>query len=178
MVRSERLLCFLSRHSWSNWACRTRRTKRTEGKHGWASLSVLWVFHIWLTHGMRTQTPGWCDHCLPQWIWPWILLLKASLPQTPGFTRHLFPVGEPGMEGPMGQRGREGLPGPRGEPGPPGFGEKGDRGRNQVSCWVKQRWTKAGLWSWLIKHLSDKILFHHLNPDFMPGHFPAQINKA
>lgn len=51
--------------------------------------------------------------------------IKATL-----LTRHLFPVGDPGMEGPMGQRGREGLPGPRGEPGPPGFGEKGDRGRN------------------------------------------------
>lgn len=50
--------------------------------------------------------------------------------KTAFFTRHLFPIGDPGMEGPMGQRGREGLPGPRGEPGPPGFGEKGDRGRN------------------------------------------------
>jgi len=50
--------------------------------------------------------------------------------KTTVLTRLLFPIGDPGMEGPMGQRGREGLPGPRGEPGPPGFGEKGDRGRN------------------------------------------------
>lgn len=59
---------------------------------------------------------------------------RSSCPRppikTPFITSHLFPLGDPGVEGPMGQRGREGLPGPRGEPGPPGFGEKGDRGRN------------------------------------------------
>lgn len=56
--------------------------------------------------------------------------LPKACVKTAFLTRHLSPVGDPGMEGPMGQRGREGLPGPRGEPGPPGFGEKGDRGRN------------------------------------------------
>lgn len=114
-------------------------------REAWVSISVSAVR---LTHGTGIQTPGCCDHCLPQWSWPWILLPKASLPQTPGFTRHFFPVGEPGMEGPMGQRGREGMPGPRGEPGPPGFGEKGDRGRNQVSCcWIRQSRTKTRVWS-------------------------------
>lgn len=34
------------------------------------------------------------------------------------------------------------------------------------SC-IKQRWTKARVWSQFIKHLSDRIWFDYSNPDFI-----------
>lgn len=149
-------------------------------REAWVSISVSAVSLSQLTDTWYGNTDTCLVWSLPSPVGPAMdPFAQASLPQTPSFTRHLFPVGEPGMEGPMGQRGREGLPGPRGEPGPPGFGEKGDRGRKQVSCcWINQKWTEARSWSWLIKRFSNKIWFHYSNSIFISRHFPAQINMA